>query len=78
MVSLESLLSELSRLDAQNDLEGLRRVREQIADDHSDSEAAVEANYKLGLNLLFNERNLTAWPNPLARLRVLSWVGLSH
>lgn len=60
MAGLESLLNDLANLDAQHDLEGMRRVRQQIVDEHPDSDAAVEAMYKLGLDLLFRERNLTA------------------
>jgi len=58
MADLESLLNDLANLDAQHDLEGMRRVRVQIVEEHPASEAAVEALYKLGLDLLFHERNL--------------------
>ncbi len=60
MANLESLLNDLANLDAQHDLEGMRRIREQIVSEHPDSEAAVEANYKIGLDLLFRERKLGA------------------
>lgn len=60
MAKLESLLNDLANLDAQHDLEGMRRIREQIVDEHPDSEAAVEAIYKIGLDLLFRERHLGA------------------
>jgi tetratricopeptide (TPR) repeat protein len=59
MANLESLLNDLANLDAQHDLEGMRRIREQIVCEHPDSEAAVEAIYKIGLDLLFRERKLT-------------------
>ncbi len=58
MAGLESLLNDLANLDAQHDLEGMRRVRQQIVQEHPESEAAVEAIYKLGLDLLFRDRNL--------------------
>jgi tetratricopeptide (TPR) repeat protein len=58
--NLESLLNDLANLDAQHDLEGMRRVREAIVSEHPDSEAAVEALYKIGLDLLFRERKLGA------------------
>jgi len=58
MANLESLLNDLANLDAQHDLEGLRRIREQIVSEHPESEAAVEAIYKIGLDLLFRERKL--------------------
>ncbi len=60
MADLESLLNDLANLDAQHDLDGLRRVREQIIVEHPDSEAAVEAAYKVGLDHLFRARNLDA------------------
>ncbi len=56
MVMLEDLLSELTDCDTKSDLAGLRRVREQIVLEHPQSEAAVEASYKIGLDLLFRER----------------------
>ncbi|MEM6734191.1 MAG: tetratricopeptide repeat protein [Myxococcota bacterium] len=58
MADLESLLSDLANLDAKHDLDGLRRVREQIIAEHPDSDAAVEASYKVGLDFLFRERDL--------------------
>ncbi len=60
MANLEALLNDLANLDAQHDLEGLRRVREQIVQEHPGSEAAVEALYKIGLDLLFRGRQLGA------------------
>lgn len=59
MAQLEDLLNDLANLDAQHDLDGMRRLREQIVNEHPDTEAAVEALYKIGLDLLFRERNLT-------------------
>ncbi len=58
MAQLDALLGELATLDARHDLEGLRRVREQIAAEHPGSDAAAEAIYKIGLDLLFRERRL--------------------
>src|SRR3954471_23148803 len=60
MSDLQSLLGELNALDAQHDYDGLRRVREQIVAEHPESDAAVEALYKIGLDLLFRERKLEA------------------
>ncbi|MEL6546937.1 MAG: hypothetical protein AAFQ82_20085, partial [Myxococcota bacterium] len=60
MADLESLLNDLANLDAQHDLDGLRKVRQQIIDEHPDTEAAVEASYKVGLDHLFRERDLDA------------------
>jgi tetratricopeptide (TPR) repeat protein len=60
MAQLDALLSDLANFDAQHDLEGLRRVRERIISEHPDSEVAVEALYKIGLDLLFRERQLEA------------------
>ncbi|OGR07173.1 MAG: hypothetical protein A2341_03520 [Deltaproteobacteria bacterium RIFOXYB12_FULL_58_9] len=58
MANLESLLNDLANLDAQHDLEGMRRIREQIVSLHPNSEAAVEALYKIGLDHLFRLRQL--------------------
>ncbi len=58
MAQLDALLGELASLDARHDLDGLRRVREQIATEHPDTDAAAEALYKVGLDLLFRERRL--------------------
>lgn len=58
MADLETLLEELTTLDTRHDLDGLRRVRQEIVDDFPKSEAAVEAQYKLGLDSLFRQRNL--------------------
>jgi tetratricopeptide (TPR) repeat protein len=58
MADLQSLLSEMATLDAAHDFDGLRRVRERIVLEHPDADAAVEALYKIGLDLLFRERKL--------------------
>lgn len=58
MAGLESLQNDLANLDAQHDQDGLRTKREQILSEHPDSEAAVEAMYKIGLDLLFRQRDL--------------------
>ncbi len=60
MAKLDALLSDLANFDAQQDLGGLRQVRQQIVTEFPDSDAAVEALYKIGLDLLFRERNLAA------------------
>ncbi len=59
MANLESLLNNLANLDAEHDLEGMRHVRECIVSEHPDSDAAVEAGYKIGLDFLFRHRDLT-------------------
>jgi tetratricopeptide (TPR) repeat protein len=58
MPELESLLRDLADRDAKRDLEGLRKIREEIVQHFPDSVAAAEANYKWGLDLLFRERSL--------------------
>ncbi|MEM6558759.1 MAG: tetratricopeptide repeat protein [Myxococcota bacterium] len=58
MAELDLLLKDLADVDAKRDLDGLRRVREQIIAEHSDSDSAVEASYKIGLDLLFRQRDL--------------------
>jgi tetratricopeptide (TPR) repeat protein len=58
MSKLDDLLSDLANFDAQHDLQGLRRTREAIVTEHPDSEEAVEASYKIGLDCLFRERDL--------------------
>jgi tetratricopeptide (TPR) repeat protein len=58
MAQLDVLSSQLADLEAAHDLDGLRRTREQIVAEHPDSAAAVEALYKIGLDLLFRERKL--------------------
>jgi tetratricopeptide (TPR) repeat protein len=60
MANLEALLNDLANLDAQHDLEGMRRVRQEIVLGFPDSDAAVEALYKIGLDLLFRHRDLLA------------------
>src|SRR5688572_24085030 len=60
MANLEALLNDLANLDAQHDLEGMRRIRQQIVSEHPESDAAVESMYKLGLDFLFRQRDLMA------------------
>ena len=60
MAKLDDLLSDLANFDAQHDLQAVRRVREAIVTEHPDSEEAVEALYKIGLDCLFRERDLVA------------------
>ncbi len=60
MSSLESLLNDLANLDAQHDLDGLRRVREEIVIAFPESDEAVEAQYRIGLDFLFRQRDLLA------------------
>jgi len=63
MADLERLLNDLANLDAQHDLEGMRATRAAIVEHFPESEAAVEALYKLGLDNLFRQRNVTAAAN---------------
>ena len=56
MAELETLLEELAAVEHSTDYDALRRVREQIIEEHGDSEHAVEALYKVGLDSLFRRR----------------------
>ena len=56
MAELEALLEELATVEQSTDYDELRRVREQIIKEHGDSEHAVEALYKVGLDSLFRRR----------------------
>ena len=58
MADLQSLLDELAALDTAHDFDGLRRVRERIIADFPESDAATEALYKVGLDMLFRQRKL--------------------
>ena len=58
MADLKALLEQLAECDANNDHEGLRKVREQIVGDHPESDQSVEALYKIGLDNLFRQRKL--------------------
>ena len=58
MADLESLLEKLAECDADNDHDGLRKVRETIVADYPQSEQSVEALYKIGLDNLFRQRKL--------------------
>ena len=60
MADLQSLLQQIAALDGQRDFDGLRRVREQLVAEFPDSDNAVEALYKIGLDLLFRQRKLEA------------------
>lgn len=57
MAELQSLLNTVAHLDTLQDFDGLRAAREQIVVEHPGSDAAVEAAYKIGLDLLFRARN---------------------
>jgi tetratricopeptide (TPR) repeat protein len=56
-MDLEGLLEELKSLNDSGDFDRLRAIREEIIEHHEDSEHAVEAIYRLGLDRLFRERN---------------------
>lgn len=58
MAELQSLLDTVAHLDTVHDFDGLRATREQIVAEHPKSDAAVEAAYKIGLDLLFRARML--------------------
>ncbi len=60
MADLESLLNDLANLDAQNDFDAVRTIREQIIAEHDGTDEAVEAMYKLGLDFLFRQRDMLA------------------
>lgn len=58
MAELKSLLETIAGLEALQDLDGLRATREQLLVEYPESESAVEAGYKVGLDLLFRARQL--------------------
>jgi tetratricopeptide (TPR) repeat protein len=58
MADLATLLQQVAQYDAAHDLDGLRRAREQLVEAFPEAEAATEALYKIGLDLLFRERKL--------------------
>lgn len=58
MAELQSLLDAVAHLDTLQDFDALRATREQIVAEHPKSDAAVEAAYKIGLDLLFRARKL--------------------
>lgn len=60
MAELQALLNEVTACEKRHDVVGLRAVRARIAEDHPDSDAATEALYKIGLDMLFRERQLAA------------------
>lgn len=60
MVDLDSVLHQLARAEEHGDLDELRRIRTVLVDDYGDQEASIEACYKLGLDLLFRQRDIEA------------------
>ncbi|MCK5691038.1 hypothetical protein KAI87_17275 [Myxococcota bacterium] len=60
MAELEALMNDLANLDAQHDMEGMRGIRTAIIEEHPNSDEAVEALYKLGLDELFRQRALNS------------------
>jgi len=58
MSELSELKDELDRLEVNKDYTAMAALRERIVAEHSESEEAVEALYKLGLHSLFYERAL--------------------
>ena len=58
MEALEALAQKIAHLDAARDFDGLRQTRQQLLHDYPDSDAACEALYKIGLDLLFRQRLL--------------------
>ncbi len=58
MVKLSDLMRDLDRALSAGDLERAASVRRTIAEAEPDSPEGAEANYKLGLNALFRERDL--------------------
>jgi len=59
-MDLDGLLEELAGLSDSGDFDRLRGIREQIIEHHEDSEHAVEAIYRVGLDSLFRERDFPA------------------
>ena len=64
MADLESLLNDVANLDAQHDLEGLRRIREEIVTQHPESDAAVAAATSPARTA---SCCCTAWKRPIGR-----------
>lgn len=60
MAALKELLSDLARALDANDLAAAAAVRRTIVDNHPDAAEAAEAGFKLGLHLLFKEKDLDA------------------
>lgn len=60
MNSLADLKASIDAIEQTGNFEGLRMLREQIVREHPDTDAAVEATYKLGLDALFRKRDLDA------------------
>lgn len=60
MALLQDLQRDLDRALAAGDLGAAAQVRRTIADGHPDTPQGAEARYRLGLHLLFQERNLDA------------------
>jgi len=58
MATLEELLDQIKDLDQRRDHDGLRQVRQEILTSFPETDEAVEAQYKLGLDLLFRQREL--------------------
>lgn len=58
MGDVQALQRELAELEARKDLDGVRRVRERLVAEHPEHEAAAEARYKIGLDVLFRGRNM--------------------
>lgn len=56
--ALDTLLAELQVMEQAKDLDGLRKVREQIVLSYPYAEQAAEAGYKVGLDQLFRQRSL--------------------
>jgi len=58
-MDLEALLLELESLSDSRDFDRLRAVREEIIEHHRESEHAVEAIYRVGLDRLFRDREFS-------------------
>ena len=56
-MDLDGLLEERADLSDSGDFDRLRAIREKLIEHHEDSEHAVEAIYRVGLDKLFRERN---------------------
>ena len=60
MATLQALTTDLEGALERKDLEAVASVRRSIAQMFPDSAAGAEANYKLGLDALFRQRNMDA------------------
>jgi tetratricopeptide (TPR) repeat protein len=58
MQNIEDLLNNLANLDALHDFEAIQKLRENLIANFPESDEAVEAQYRLGLDFLFRQRDI--------------------